>query len=109
LGEIKCSGRKIAVLGDIIGIGKYVPETHEAIGETVKSSADLLFTVGPRAKFYAEGAKRKGFAQDKIFSFNEVPATGLALQKEMKEGDLILIDGSLEVQMVKIVNEIRKI
>lgn len=102
-------GRKIAVLGDIIGIGQYVPETHEAIGEMVKAAADVLFTVGPRAKFYAEGAKRKGFAPDKIFSFNEVPETGLALQKELKQGDLVLIDGSRELQMVRVVNEIRKI
>ena len=102
-------GRKIAVLGDIVGVSQYVPETHEAIGEMVKASADLLFTVGPRAKFYAEGAKRMGFAPDRIFSFDEVPATGLALQKEMKQGDLILIDGSRELQMAKVVNEIRKI
>ena len=102
-------GRKIAVLGDIIGVGQYSPEIHEAIGATVKASADLLFTVGPRAKFYAEGARKNGFAEDKIFSFDEAKEAGLALQKEMKEGDLILIDGSRELQMIKIVDEVRKI
>ena len=102
-------GRKIAVLGDIIGAGEYSPEIHEAIGEEVKTSVDLLFTVGPRAKFYAEGAKKKGFLEDKIFSFNEAGAAGLALQKEIKAGDLILIDGSRELQMIKVVDEIRKI
>jgi len=99
-------GRKIAVLGDIIGVGKYTPETHEVIGEDAKASADVLFTVGPRAKFYAEGAKEKGFTPEKIFSFAEASEAGLALQKEMKEGDLILIDGSKELQMAKIVDEI---
>lgn len=102
-------GRKIAVLGDMIGVGKYTIEAHETIGEKVKGSADMLFTVGPRAKFYAEGAKTRGFAEDKIFSFNEAGEAGLALQKEMKEGDLILVDGSREIQMKKIVEEIRKI
>jgi len=102
-------GRKIAVLGDIVGAGQYTPEIHETIGEEVKVSADLLFTVGLRAKFYAEGAKKKGLAQDKIFSFNEAGGASLALQQEMKEGDFILIDGSRELQMIKIVDEIRKI
>ncbi len=102
-------GRKIAVLGDIINVGKYAVEAHEAIGDEVKASADLLFTVGSRARFYAEGAKKKGFPEDKIFSFNEAGEAGLALQKEIKEGDLILVDGSRELQMVKIVDEIRKI
>lgn len=109
IGDADKKRKKIAVLGDIIGIGQYVPETHETIGEMVKASADLLFTLGPRAKFYAEGAKKKGFAPDKIFSFNEVKEAGLVLQKEIKEGDLILIDGSRELQMIKIVDEIRKI
>lgn len=102
-------GRKIAVLGDIIGAGQYTIETHETIGEEIKASADLLFTVGPRAKFYAEGAKRKGFAEDRIFSFNGAKEASLALQQEMKEGDLILIDGSRELQMIKIVDEVKKI
>ena len=109
IGGPETRGRKIAVLGDIIGIGQYTPEIHEAIGEEVKASADLLFTVGLRAKFYAEGAKQKGFAENKIFSFDEAGEAGLALQKEMKQGDLILIDGSRELQMIKIVDEIRKI
>ncbi|MFH1780964.1 MAG: cyanophycin synthetase [Candidatus Nealsonbacteria bacterium] len=101
--------RRIAVLGDIIGIGQYTSETHEAIGAMIKSSADLLFTIGSRAKFYAEGAKKSGFPEDKIFSFNEAGEASMALQKEMKEGDLILIDGSRELQMIKVVDEIRKI
>ncbi|MFH1575412.1 MAG: cyanophycin synthetase [Candidatus Nealsonbacteria bacterium] len=107
--KMETGGRKIAVLGDITDVGKYAIEAHESIGQMLKGSADLLFTIGLRAKFYAEGAKIKGFAQDKIFSFNEVGEAGLALQKEMKQGDLILIDGSRDLQMIKIVDEIRKI
>lgn len=106
---LETKGRKIAVLGDIIDIGKDTLEIHENLGEMVKGSADVLFTVGSRAKFYAEGAKRKGFAPDKIFSFDEASQAGLALQEEMKQGDLILVDGSGEIQMAKIVEEIEKI
>jgi len=106
---LEISGRKIAVLGDIINLSSNALEAHESIGELVKGSADILFTIGPRAKFYAEGAKKKGFDPNKIFSFNEAAEAGLALQKEMKQGDLILIDGSGEIQMVKIVEEIKYI
>lgn len=109
LKKMTIAGRKIAVLGDIINIGPNTLEAHEAIGELVKVSADLFFTVGLRAKFYAEGAKKKGFPEDKIFSFNEVKEASAALQKEMNEGDLILVDGSRELKMTKIVDEIRKI
>ena len=56
LGKIEWAKRKIVVLGDVIGIGKYTIEAHEAIGERVAKNCDLLFTVGPRAKFIAQGA-----------------------------------------------------
>lgn len=107
LRKVEVRGRKIAVLGDILGIGKYAIEAHEALGEKVKNSADLLFAVGERAKFFAEGAESQGMPVEKIFQFNESQEAGLALQNEIKEGDFILVDGSQEMQMARIVEEIR--
>lgn len=100
-------GRKIAVLGDILGIGKYTIEAHEAIGGDAKASADLLFTVGERAKFFAQGAIIKGMPEDRIFQFNDAASAAKALQDEIKEGDLVLIDGSKEISMIEIVNEVK--
>ncbi|MBI2450571.1 MAG: hypothetical protein HYV47_03495 [Candidatus Nealsonbacteria bacterium] len=98
--------RRVAVLGDIVGIGKYAIEAHEALGEEIKNSADLLVTVGERAKFFSEGAKSKGMAEDKIFQFSDVVSASKFLQSEIKEGDLILVDGSKEMSMIDIVKEI---
>ena len=106
LGKIEWARRKIAVLGDVIGIGKYTIEAHEAIGEKVAKNCDLLFTVGPRAKFIAQGAIQKGMPLEKIFSFDKIEEGKLKLKKEIKEGDLILVDGSKEMEMGKIVKEI---
>jgi len=99
--------RKIAVLGDILDIGKYALEAHEAIGEKVKGSADLLFTVGDRAKFFAEGARKKGMTNDRIFEFYEVGPAALALQDKIGSNDLILVDGSKEIHMTEVVKEIQ--
>lgn len=107
LGKIQGFRRKIAVLGDVLGIGKYTIEAHESIGERVAKSADLLFTFGPRAKFIAQGAYTKGMALEKIFQFDTVEEGEIRLQDEIKEGDLILIDGSKEMEMEKIVKEIK--
>lgn len=100
-------GRKIAVLGDILGIGKYALEAHEAIGERIEGSCDLLFTVGERAKFFAQGAKNKGMPDNKIFQFEDAASVGPALQGAIQEGDLILVDGSKEMSMMGIVEEIK--
>lgn len=106
--EIKAK-RKIAVLGDILGIGKYSIEAHEAIGEKVKTCADLLFTVGLRAKFIAQGAISKGMPKNQIFQFDRTFEVGKILENKIQEGDLILIDGSKEMKMSEIVKEIQAI
>lgn len=109
LKKIETKGRRIAVLGDILGVGKYTIESHEAIGEQVQGAADLLFAVGQRAKFYIQGAERKGMAEKNILHFNDVKTAGLALQKEIRENDLILIDGAREMKMGEIVQEIKSL
>ena len=106
LGKIQGFKRKISVLGDIIGIGKYTIEAHEAIGERVAKNSDLLFTFGQRAKFIAQGAQEKGMPLDKIFQFDTIEEGLKKLKEEIKEGDLVLIDGSKEMAMAKIVAEI---
>lgn len=98
--------RKIAVLGDVIGIGKYTIEAHETIGERVAKSTDLLFTFGPRAKFIAQGAREKGMPLDRIFEFDTIEQGKLKLRSEIKEEDLILVDGSKEMKMSEIIEEI---
>lgn len=101
--------RKIAVLGDVTGIGKYTIEDHEAIGERVAKNVDLLFSFGPRAKFIAQGAQQKGLPLEKISQFDTIDEGKLKLREEIKEGDIILVDGSKEMEMGKIVEEIKKV
>ncbi len=101
-------GRKIAVLGDVLGIGQYTIEVHETIGEKVAQNSDLLFTIGLRAHFIAQSARNKGMREENIFRFNTAEEGKIQLQKEIKQNDLILIDGSSEMKMEEIVKEIKK-
>lgn len=107
LGKIEAEGRKIVVLGDVLGIGKYTIEAHETIGEKVAKVSDLLFTVGSRAKFIAQGAKNKGMSEQNIFQFNDVKEGKIRLQNEIKKGDLILVDGSKEMKMEEMIKEVK--
>lgn len=101
--------RKVAVLGDMLEIGKYTPEAHEAVGRIVAKDADVLFTVGPRAKFIAEAAREAGMKRAMIFSFDTADEARKPVQDFIKKGDLILVKGSHSMQMDKIVNEIREV
>lgn len=107
LGKVQGLQRRIAVLGDVVGIGQYTTEAHESIGERVAQVSDLLFTFGPRAKFIAQGAQNRGMTPEKIFQFNTTEEGKIPLQNEIKEEDLILVTGSKEMEMGKTVEEIK--
>ena len=99
--------RRIAVLGDMLELGKHTIDEHKKLGKLVcESKTDLLFTVGPRSKFIAEEAREKGFDDKNIFEFSTYNETRIPLQNEIREGDLVLVKGSQSMRMEKIVEEI---
>jgi len=106
--ESQAEIRKVAVLGDILKIGKYSVEAHQALGEKAAQHADVLFTVGPRAKFIGNEAEIQGLEKENIHHFNDEEDAALALQEEIEPSDLILVDGAAEMEMEKIVEEIEK-
>jgi UDP-N-acetylmuramoyl-tripeptide--D-alanyl-D-alanine ligase len=99
--------RRVAVLGDMLEIGKYTIEAHEAIGKLAAESADLLITVGPRAKFIADAARAAGFKKNMAFSFDTADEARKPVQDLMKQGDLVLVKGSHAMALDKVVEEIR--
>ena len=98
--------RKIAVLGDMLELGKDTEIAHRQVGQKTASVANLIFTVGDRARFIAEEAVKSGFNQENIFEFNEPRDAALKLQEELEPGDIILIKGSRSMRMEEAVREI---
>jgi UDP-N-acetylmuramoyl-tripeptide--D-alanyl-D-alanine ligase len=99
--------RKVAVLGDMLEIGKYTIEAHEAIGKLVAATADRLVTVGPRAKFIAEAALGARMKKANILSFDTADEARKPVQDLMKQGDLVLVKGSHAMELDKVVEEIK--
>jgi UDP-N-acetylmuramoyl-tripeptide--D-alanyl-D-alanine ligase len=101
------SGRKVAVLGDMLELGTYSVSGHNLVGaELVKAGFDLLISVGEKARDIAFGAKENGLSPDYIFSFNNSKEAALFVQERIKTGDLILIKGSQGARMEIITKEI---
>ncbi|MAF20162.1 MAG: hypothetical protein CMI55_00580 [Parcubacteria group bacterium] len=100
------SGRRIAVLGDMLELGEETEAAHRTIGQKVVEVVDLLFTVGDRARFIAEEALKYGLAQEKVFDFPRAEDAALPVQQEVEKGDIILVKGSQSIRTEKIVKEI---
>jgi len=108
LGEIKSVGRKIAVLGDMLELGKYTEESHKNIGKIAEKNAEILIVVGPRAKILEEGAVLAGMNEKNIFEFNNSRETGEFLKTFVKNGDLVLVKGSQGMRMERAVEAVLK-
>lgn len=98
--------RRVAVLGDMLEIGEYAMEAHGKIGHLAAGIADALFLIGPRSKFIAEAARKKGFAARDIYLFDTADEARQDLQYFVKPGDLVLIKGSHDMGMEALVKEI---
>ncbi len=107
LGEIETEGRKIAVLGDMMELGKYTSEEHKKAGKLAFEVCDVLVTVGVRSKNIAEGALDAGMNKENILQFEDSVEAGKYLQNFIKRDDIILIKGSRwAMRMEKTVEEI---
>jgi UDP-N-acetylmuramoyl-tripeptide--D-alanyl-D-alanine ligase len=105
LNELKAK-RKIAVLGDMLEIGKYTIEAHTKIGKIAAKTVDILITVGIRGKLIADSARKAGMQKNKIYHFNKIQEAGLFLQDEIKKDDVVLVKASQAARFEKIVKEI---
>ncbi|MFC2161080.1 UDP-N-acetylmuramoyl-tripeptide--D-alanyl-D-alanine ligase [Acidobacteriota bacterium] len=96
--------RKIAVLGDMLELGKQKDSYHFQAGRAVaQNNWDVLITVGPLSRHTAEGALFEGLKKENIFSFDNSAEAALNVKKLIKKGDLILIKGSRGARMENIV------
>jgi len=98
--------RKIAVLGDMLELGKFTEEEHRLVGEKLIGIVDTLVVVGPRAKSIALGAVEKGFSQKEIYSFDSSTTVAKFLEGIIEKGDTVLIKGSQGIRLERAVEAI---
>lgn len=100
------SRRKIAVLGDMLELGDYSLKAHEKAGKQIVGAVDILITVGPRARFIGNNAKKDGMKEDAVYIFETAQEAKKVLQDIMKEGDIILVKGSRAIGLDIVLEEI---
>jgi UDP-N-acetylmuramoyl-tripeptide--D-alanyl-D-alanine ligase len=100
LSELKSEFKKIAVLGDMLELGKDAEKEHELLGEYIaKSNIDYLFTYGDLGKLIAKGAKRSVNAS----CYHDHKSIADQIIEVAKKGDVVLIKGSRGIKMEKVI------
>lgn len=106
LKSIKTKGKRIAVLGDMLELGKFTVDEHKKLGMAVGTFADILIAVGPRAKYIIEGALDSDMSEKNILDFDDSRLAGKYLEGVIGENDVILVKGSQGIRMERVVEEI---
>ncbi len=100
--------RKLAVIGDMLELGKFSEKEHQKIGEIAAKTCDYLFFVGEKREILKNSALKAGLQKDKIFTFKKSNEVTKILKKIITSGDVILIKGSQGVRTERVVYEIMK-
>jgi UDP-N-acetylmuramoyl-tripeptide--D-alanyl-D-alanine ligase len=97
------SGRKIAVLGDMLELGDFEEEGHRKVGRRVVDEVSILITVGPRGRIIGQEALACGMAEGDVFMVEDNEQAIAHLRQSISQGDIVLIKGSRGMKMEEIV------
>lgn len=101
-------GRRIAVLGDMMELGTVEEQSHRLVGRRAAEIADLLVTVGSRARWIADEARESGMPLDRIHLLATNQEAIELLRTEVRQGDYVLVKGSRAVALEQIVAALQR-
>ena len=91
------SGRKIAVLGDMLELGTVSAEAHARVGAYLaESGVEVLIALGTETKYLAEAARIGG---KEVFWTDDADLAKRRLKEVLLPGDTVLLKGSRGMRM----------
>ncbi len=98
------TGRKIAVLGDMLELGCLAQSAHEKVGAFAKEcGVDRLYTYGKVSYHIMKGALNAGFSKECVMNSIDAQQLASLLKAELKEGDTVLFKASRRMKLEEII------
>lgn len=97
-GHARVGQRKVAILGDMLELGRDSPRYHREIGEYARSVADVVVGVGALAKSYQP---------DRWYPTAD--ACSVDLESLLCSGDLVFVKGSAGIELYRTVTGIKRV
>ncbi|MBE6947253.1 MAG: UDP-N-acetylmuramoyl-tripeptide--D-alanyl-D-alanine ligase [Ruminococcaceae bacterium] len=95
----KKSGRRVAVLGDMLELGMRAPAEHYRIGRIAAEKADLVFAYGPNSSRVVSGAFTGGMNRTQARAYENQQELVSDLKLLTAPGDVLLFKGSHGMHM----------
>ncbi len=103
LSDIETTGKRIAILGDMLELGEHSYALHLKTGQAIPTNINLLITVGPHSTAIADGAE--GIVES-VISCDTPRQAAQQLTKYAQPGDAVLIKGSRGVKLEQVLEEL---
>jgi UDP-N-acetylmuramoyl-tripeptide--D-alanyl-D-alanine ligase len=103
--------RRVAVLGDMLELGRLSEQAHNDVGRRAARAADVVITYGELAALIAQAASRASAEAHRpvvVASFAATQQADLVefLRSELTHGDVALVKGSRALRMEEVVQAI---
>lgn len=92
------ASRRVAVLGDMLELGRYSVAEHTRIGTLARASADVVIGVGIRSRIFNTTP-----GDTEVILFDDAYAAAIALPHIVRKGDVVLVKGSQSIRTERIV------
>jgi UDP-N-acetylmuramoyl-tripeptide--D-alanyl-D-alanine ligase len=94
--------RRIAVLGEMLELGREAGALHRGIGEFAAGQGiDAVFGIRGAARLMVDAAREAGLSDSAAFFFDSAEEAGEFLRQYVRAGDAVLFKGSRGVQVEK--------
>ncbi|HBC73951.1 MAG: hypothetical protein A2008_05510 [Candidatus Wallbacteria bacterium GWC2_49_35] len=102
------SGRRVAILGDMLELGNWSVRAHSDMGRlAAKCGVELLVTVGEKSKYTMQAAIEAGFAPERALHFSDSAEAAGRVRQIVKTGDFVLIKGSRGMKLEVVLNALQ--
>jgi UDP-N-acetylmuramoyl-tripeptide--D-alanyl-D-alanine ligase len=96
-------GRRVAVLGEMLELGRGTASGHREVGTAAAATCDLVVVVGTAAHLIAVGAREAGLDPSRIIEVRDRDAALDLLVKRLQPGDVVLVKASRGVELERLV------
>ena len=105
---VECKGERVAVLGDMLELGREAGKRHYELGQAVaRCQVDRLYLLGQFAAQVKEGALEEGMDDERVRMGKNHRDLARMIRRQTKRGDWLLFKGSRGIGMEKVLAAFR--
>jgi UDP-N-acetylmuramoyl-tripeptide--D-alanyl-D-alanine ligase len=99
-------GRRVAVLGEMLELGRGSASGHRDVGTAAAATCDVLVVVGRGAHGIAVSARDAGLDGSRVFEVRDREAALDLLRKRLQPGDVVLVKASNGIELWRLVEDL---